>query len=55
MSKVTKPDWLCHFAVKFAVKFDMATKVLRVTGSPFGLQAFVRIGVHVDFLVLGLN
>jgi len=26
VSKVTKPDWLCHFAVKFAVKFDMATK-----------------------------
>ena len=28
MTKVTKPNWLCHFAVNFAVNFDMATKAL---------------------------
>ena len=27
VTKVTKPNWLCHFAVNFAVNFDMATKL----------------------------
>ena len=38
MTKVTKPIWLCHFAVNFAVNFDMATK-LRIKFGPLKLKS----------------